>query len=403
MSPSDHITINVPKPEYAGMKFSVAEYKRRYDHVYRNMKAKGIDALMVRVPENICYVTGHETSGYYTFQALILSDQEPVLVIRWIEEPNAFEYSWLTRTVTVKDHEDPHLKTADLLAKMGLDDKVIGVEMSGFFFTVNEYQRFVSLLPNAKLVDSTGVVEDARMIKSEEELAVMRDAAGMVERGVQAGFDAIHVGANENDIASAVHASMIREGGEWMSLPPYILAGDRTRLSHGTWRNGIVEEGKHVYFEVSANKYRYSAAIMRSMCIGEPREKILRPLSEAVHEGMHAALDKVRAGVVAEEVDTALRSTIAKYGFGDIRFGDHHKHRCAYSIGLNFPPDWGEGHIISIRQGEKRVLEENMTFHMVPDVRIWPVIGYGCSATFRVTKNGYEEMTSAFPHELLIK
>jgi Xaa-Pro dipeptidase len=403
MSPSEHITIKAPDPEYAGMKFSVEEYKRRYDLVFQNMKAKGIDALMVRVPENICYITGHETSGYYTFQTLILSDQEPVLVIRWIEEPNAFEYSWVTRTATVKDHEDAHVKAAQLLEKMGLADKVIGIELSGFFVTVNEFQRLTSLLPGARLVDSTGIVEEARMIKSAEEVAVMRDAAGMVERGVQAGFDVIEPGANENDIAAVVHAQMIREGGEWMSLPPYILAGPRTRLSHGTWRNGVVEEGQHVYFEVSACKYRYSAAIMRSMCIGEPRAKILRPLSNAVHEGLHAALDKVRAGVVAEEVDTALRSTIAAQGFGDIRFGEHHKHRCAYSIGLNFPPDWGEGHIISIRQGEKRVLEENMTFHMVPDVRIWPLIGYGCSTTFRVTKNGYEELTSAFPHELLIK
>ena len=44
-----------------------------------------------------------------------------------------------------------------------------------------------------------------------------------------------------------------------------------------------------------------------------------------------------------------------------------------------------------------------MTFHMVPDVRIWPIIGYGCSTTFRVTETGYEELTTAFPHELIIK
>lgn len=367
------------------------------------MKGNKIDALIVRIPENICYISGHETSGYYTFQALIISDQEPVLVIRWIEEPNAFEYSWLTQTLAVKDHEDPYAKTADLLTKMGLADKALGIEMSGFFVTINEFRRLQDLLPAARFVDSSGIVEEARMIKSSEEVAVMRDAARLVEAGVQAGFDLIAPGANENDIAAAVHRNMIENGGEWMSLPPYILAGPRTRLSHGTWRGGTVEAGQHVYFEVSACKYRYSSAVMRSMCIGEPREPILRPLSDAVHEGFRAALDKVRAGVPAEVVDTALRSTIAAKGFGDIRFGEHHKHRAAYSIGLNFPPDWGEGHIISIRQGEKRLLQTNMTFHMVPDVRIWPVIGYGCSTTFRVTENGYEELTTAFPKELLIK
>lgn len=403
MKQSKKITMNVPDDRYCGIKFSIEEYRRRYDEVFSNMKERGIDALILRIPENICYLSGHETSGYYVFQALIISDQEPVLVIRWIEEPNAFEYSWLTKTRTVKDHEDPYLKTRDLLTEMNLADKRLGVELSGYFVTCNEMEKLRSLLPEASFVDATGIVEQARMIKSPEELTVMRQAAGIVEGALGDAIGVIEAGVSEDEIAAELHRSLIARGSEWMSLPPYVLAGPRTRLSHGTWRGGKVEKGKHVYFEVSACKYRYSAAIMRSACLGEPSEAILPELARAVHLGLRNGLDKVRAGAVAEDVDTAVRSTIAKFGFGDIRFGDHHKHRAAYSIGISFPPDWGEGHIISIRQGEKRKLESNMVFHMVPDVRIWPLIGYGCSTTFRVTENGYEELTDAFPHELLIK
>ena len=194
--------MNVPHPEYAGIKFSIEEYRRRYDGVYRNMKERGLDALILRGPENICYVSGHETSGYYTFQALIISDEEPILVIRWIEEPNAFEYSWLTRTLTVRDHEDPLVKASDLLGRMGLADKRLGIEMSGFFVSPREIDRFRELLPRAALIDSTGVVEEARMIKSEEELAVMREAARIVEAGLQAGMDAVEPGTSENHIAA---------------------------------------------------------------------------------------------------------------------------------------------------------------------------------------------------------
>lgn len=398
-----HVTMRVPEKEYCGLGFSLAEYRRRYDHVTGAMKKRGIDALLLRVPENICYVSGHETSGTYTYQALILSADEPVLVIRWIEEPNAFEYSWLTRTVTVKDHEQPLDKLAHALAGMGLADKRIGLELAAFYVTHAEYEATRQALPKATLVDASGLVEEFRAIKSEEEIAVMREAARIVETGVKAGIDAVRPGVSENRIAAEVHRAIVEEGGEFMSLPPYVLAGPRTRLSHGTWRGGIVNAGEHVYFEVSGCKHRYSAAIMRSVSLGDPRNPILRPLSEAVNAGLEAGLAKVRAGAVAEDVDTAVRATIAKAGYGDIRFGDHHKHRAAYSIGINFPPDWGEGHIISIRQGEKRRLETNMTFHMVPDVRIWPLIGYGCSTTFRVTATGYEELTTAFPHALIVK
>ncbi|MSO92816.1 MAG: aminopeptidase P family protein [Rhodospirillales bacterium] len=404
MTKTDYaVTMQVPKKEYCGLAFSLPEYRRRYDLVMGAMRARGLDALLLRCPENICYLTGHETSGTYTYQVLVLSQDEPLLVIRWIEEPNAFEYSWLKRTVTVKDHEQPLEKMAAALAKMGLADKRIGLELSTMYVTHAEYEGTRQVLPKATLADASGLVEEFRMIKSEEELTIMREAARIVEKGVQAGMDAVAPGVSENHIAAEVHRVIVGEGGEFMSLPPYILAGPRTRLSHGTWRGGRVAQGEHVYFEVSACKHRYSSAIMRSICPGEPKNPILRPLAKAVNAGLEAGLAKVRAGVVAEDVDTAVRSTIAKEGFGDIRFGDHHKHRAAYSIGINFPPDWGEGQIISIRQGEKRKLQANMTFHMVPDVRIWPIIGYGCSTTFRVTDNGYEELTKAFPHELIIK
>jgi Xaa-Pro dipeptidase len=403
MADSERITMNTPKQEYCGIKLPLAEYRRRYDAVMDSMRKLRLDGFIVRCPENICYITGHETSGYYTYQALILSADEPILVIRWIEEPNAFEYSWLTQTLTVKDHQDPLAEVAALLERMSLADKRLGVELSAHFVTAAEYQRMSPLLPKATLVDASGLVEEHRMIKSEAEIEVMREAARIVEAGVRAGIDAVAPGVSEDHIAAEAHRVMIENGGEYMSLPPYILAGPRTRLSHGTWRGGRVRAGEHVYFEVSACKYRYSAAVMRSVCLGEPTSPILRPLAAAVHEGLEAGLAKVRPGVPAEEVDTAVRSTIAKYGHGEFRFGEHHKHRAAYSIGLNFPPDWGEGHIISIRQGEKRQLRPNMTFHMVPDVRIWPVIGYGCSTTFRVTETGYEELTTAFPHELIMK
>lgn len=397
------VTMNVPKDEYCGLAFSLEEYRRRYDLVMDAMGRSGLDALVLRSPENICYISGHETSGTYAYQALILSREEPVLIIRWIEEPNAFEYSWLTRTMTVKDHEHPLEKLATTLEGLGLADKRIGLEYSAYFFTHAEYEGTRQALGKATLVDASGLVEEFRMIKSEEEIQVMRQAADIVEKAVQAGMDAIAPGVSEDHIAAELHRVMIENGGEFMSLPPYILSGPRTRLPHGTWRGRVVNPGEHVYFEVSACKYRYSSAVMRSVCLGEPANPMLRALADVVNQALEEGLAKVRAGVIAEDVDTAVRSTIARGGFGEFRFGDHHKHRAAYSIGLNFPPEWGEGAIISMRQGETRALQTNMTFHMVPDVRIWPELGYGCSTTLRVTETGYEELTTAFPHELIIK
>ncbi len=376
--------------------FSLEEYRRRYDAVQDGMRRLGLEALLVRGPENICYLTGYETPGYYKYHALLLSQDEPVLILRRFEEPNVWEFSWLTRTVPVEDHEPPARVTAQTIERMGLGDKRIGVEKSGWFFSVEEYETLRSTLPKAALVEASSVVEQARVVKSDEEIAMMRRAARIADLATQAGIDAVAAGRTEDEIAAEVHRVAVLHGSEYMGLPPFVLSGERTCLPHGTWRGRTIQPGDPVYFEVSAAKFRYSAALMRCVSIGEPGPRV-RALAEAVIGGLEAGMAAIKPGVTCEAVDTACRSVIEGAGFGK-----HFTHRTGYSIGVNFPPDWGEGQILSLRQGEPTRLHANMTFHMVPLCLVYREVGIGFSATVRVTQTGCEELTS-LPRQLVVK
>jgi Xaa-Pro dipeptidase len=75
--------------------------------------------------------------------------------------------------------------------------------------------------------------------------------------------------------------------------------------------------------------------------------------------------------------------------------------RSGYSIGIAFPPDWGEGHIMSIRHEDPRVLVPNMTFHHIPWVQLPGKAGIGMSETIRVTEDGCETLTK-FDRELFV-
>jgi Xaa-Pro dipeptidase len=110
-----------------------------------------------------------------------------------------------------------------------------------------------------------------------------------------------------------------------------------------------------------------------------------------------AALSVIRPGITAEEVDRAARSVVEKAGFGE-----YWRHRLGYSIGVNYPPDWGEGEIISLRKGERRELEVGMTFHMVPLCLVYREFGIGFSETVCVTPAGCERF-SALPREIIVK
>lgn len=376
--------------------FSLAEYRRRYDAVRQGMKRLGVDALLVRGPENICYLTGYETPGYYKYHGLLLSQEEPVLILRRFEEPNVWEFSWLARTVPIEDHEPPVQVTVQAIERMGLADKRIGVEKAGWFFSVEEYETLRSALPNATLVDASSTVERARVVKSEEEIAMMRRAARIADVATQAGIDAVAAGRTEDELAAEVHRVAILNGSEFMGLPPFVLSGERTCLPHGTWRGRTIQPGDHVYFEVSAAKFRYSAAVMRCVSVGEPNPRV-RAMADAVIGGLEAGMAAIKPGVSCEAVDAACRGVIEKAGFGK-----YFTHRTGYSIGVNFPPDWGEGQILSLRRGEPTRIETNMTFHMVPLCLVYREVGVGFSATVRVTETGCEELTR-LPRTLVVK
>ena len=108
-------------------------------------------------------------------------------------------------------------------------------------------------------------------------------------------------------------------------------------------------------------------------------------------------IDAIRPGAVSEDVDKVGRDIIAKAGFGK-----WHHHRIGYSIGVNYPPDWGEGQIISIRKGGKRQLQENMTFHLVPGCIIFDEMTVTTSASIRVTATGCEVLNT-IPRKLFEK
>jgi Xaa-Pro aminopeptidase len=108
---------------------------------------------------------------------------------------------------------------------------------------------------------------------------------------------------------------------------------------------------------------------------------------------MEAALATVRAGVTAEQVEAAWREVITRYGLSKST-------RIGYSVGVNYPPDWGE-RTISLRPGDTTVLESNMVFHMILGMWMddW---GYELSESFVVTPEGPECLADA-PRQLTIK
>jgi Xaa-Pro dipeptidase len=378
--------------------FSPEEYVRRYDLIQEAMASRGLDALLIRGPENITYFTGYETPGYYRYHCVVVpKDGEPVFLVRDFEWINSPEFAWSTRLAKVYDWDHSPAVTANVLAQLGLNQgKRIGVEKQCFFYTVDEHETLVREAPTNEFVDATEILWNARMIKSDEEVAMMRRSARLVDQATLAGYEATRPGASADMVNAEVNRSLFANGGEYMGLPPFVLAGERSCLPHQTGGKNVLANDDLMYFEISASQRRYTAALMRTIFLGQPKDEWLRA-AQACIDATTAALEFIKAGVTSHDADTVARAVTTKAGFAD-----YHRNRLGYSIGVSYPPDWGEGEIISLQQNEPRLLKAGMTFHMPPLCLKYREFGIGFSESILVTETGCERF-SQLPREIVIK
>ena len=93
-----------------------------------------------------------------------------------------------------------------------------------------------------ELVDVVNVVENIRVIKSEEELVYIRQGARIVEEAMDAALKKTFTGSNENDVAAAVYEILCKRGSQWAGLPCYLACGPRSGLCHSTWSGKIASK-----------------------------------------------------------------------------------------------------------------------------------------------------------------
>lgn len=385
--------------ERGDMTFSMAEHRRRLDALRARMAERRLDAVIISDPENLAYLTEYQTTGYSYFQSLVVpAVDEPFMVTRRLEATNVEARTWVERVYPYPDSGDAIETLRLALEEHGLNRAILGYERGSYFLPAHFQDRLRLALADARLIDCFGIVEVGRIVKSEEELVMMERAAAAAQAGMSAGLAAIRPGISENDVAAEVAAAMFRAGGEYPAVMPYITSGPRTMIGHATWEGREIRKGECVFLEVGGCMKRYHAALMRTCFVGEPDEQI-RQASDTVLEAMQVSLDKIKPGMRLGEVDAISRKIIRKAAPD---FGGKQTSRCAYSIGIGFPPDWGEGHIMSIRHEDPRVLMPNTTFHFLPWVQIPGRGGIGFSETIRVTEDGCETLTN-FPRELVLR
>jgi Xaa-Pro dipeptidase len=250
--------------------------------------------------------------------------------------------------------------------------------------TAMHFETLRKALPKATFVDATGLVERCRLIKSPTEIDRIRRAARIASKGCAAGIAAVKEGVSENEVTAAIMDAMLAcPDYEFTWMAPHIASGQRTAMAHTTWSGRILRRGDTVYLEIPASVSRYHAITLRTVSVGPPSDKI-QDVARVIGDALEAAIDAMRPGAKAGDVDRACRSVVEKAGYGE-----YFRHRTGYTIGI----DWVQPHGINIVPDSSAELKAWMVFHIIPICMFFGEGAVGMSDAVLVTEGGAEVLT----------
>ena len=388
------------------MVFTKTEYLQRLKLVKQGMERAKIEVLIVVDPANMNYLSGYDGWSFYQHQALIIliDQEEPICVVRGIDRNGARQTCFL-KNENIIAYDDSYMHSRekhpmDFIVSILEDKKKMlssfGLEMDSFYFTAKSFQILSKKMPNAKIRNGELIVNWVRAIKSSQELEYISQAAVLVQNAMQKAIDGIIPGVRQCDVAADIHSAYYRGtsdfGGTYPSIQPIIASGEGTATAHLNWSDRTFKNNEATILELGGCRHRYHCPMARSVYLGKPPNKITNT-EKVVIEAFNESLLVAKVGSLAEDVYLNFVKILKKNGLDK-------KSRLGYSAGLGYPPDWGEK-TLSLRQGDKTVLKDNMTIHMIAGMWMddW---GFEVSEMFQVTQQGGKPFCD-FPRKLFVK
>jgi len=388
------------------MSFSKAEYKDRLKKVQKSMQDKGIELLISQDTANMNYLTGYDAWSFYYAQCVLVhvNAEEPICFVRAQDAGGAYIKTYLQDENIIKYDEKyihtwpshPYDYLVEIIKQKKWDKLNIGLEMDSHYFTAYCYEKIKSGLPNAKLKDSKRLVNWVRLIKSDAEIKLMKSAAQISEKGMKTAIESINPGIRQCDAVAEIQKTLFNGttefGGEYSSITTLLPTGKGTSASHLTATQDKFVSGEATIIELSGTYKRYHAPMARTVLLGKPNQKKIDAM-KATNEALEAGISVTKPGNTANDVAQKFWSVLDKYNIKK-------ESRTGYSIGIGYPPDWGE-HTLNISKHDKTILQPNVTFHMIAVMQFgdW---GVEASEAIRVTENG-SELFCNMSKELYIK
>jgi len=242
---------------------------------------------------------------------------------------------------------------------------------------VSQLRFLESGLPgDTHLIGARGLVEKLRVVKDAGELETLERAARGLPRTLHSLRETMRPGVSERTLAAALDYELRQNGYEKTSFDTIVASGPRSALPHGRPTDRRFAPGDLIVVDFGGVMEGYATDITRTFSLGEPAPEAER-IYRVVAAAQQAAIESVRPGIEAQEVDRAARHVIESAELGEF-FG----HGTGHGIGLEVhEAPW-------ISPGRADRLEPGMVFTVEPGIYLPGKGGVRLEDDVLVTEDG---------------
>lgn len=351
-------------------------YLRRLERLREKFSSLPCDGLLIEHPTNLFYLTGLELSA----GKLLITSKDQLLIVdgRYIE-------------ICSKQTLYP----VQLSKENNLNEWIqfLNIHQIGFDQQHTSYESFITLNQLAANLKSSNyklnilplksIVQELRLIKDEEEILLLKQAAQLGYKGYEYIVSLLREGVTESELAFELEFFWKKRGAKRLAFDSIIAFGPNSSMPHYRAGQAKLEKNTHILIDIGVNLSHYHSDMTRVVFFGTP-PKDIREIYPIVEEAKAKALLLCRPGTLIGDLDRAARGWIASKGYND-----YFTHSLGHGIGLDIhePP-----RIHQTGQYSHLPLQKGMVITIEPGIYLPNIGGVRLEDTIIITDQGYENL-----------
>lgn len=334
------------------------------------LKEKDLDAILITNPYNRHYLSNFTgTSGNLL---ITLNDAILITDFRYIEQANdqAKEFDIVEHTGPILNEINNQLNENGI-KRLAFEENQV---------TYKEHTEYSKLF-KVELIPTSEIIENIRIIKTDEEITIMQEAARIADNAFTKILDFIKPGVKEIEVANELEKLMRAEGATSSSFDIIVASGYRGALPHGVASEKEIQSGELVTMDFGALYQGYCSDITRTIAVGEISEE-LKDIYNTVLQAQILGVEGIKQGITGKEADALTRDYITEKGYGKY-FG----HSTGHGLGLEVHEN------PRLASNSETVLQTNMAVTVEPGIYIPDVGGCRIEDDIIVTDDGNKCLT----------